>query len=147
MVNRILNKMKIGKIILAAVTSVLIAVGCSKKEDSHTVVGEWHLVDIGPVTKSEDPYGITVYLSFVKDGSFSLYQQLQDGGYRHFSGFWELQDNTLFGYYADGTPWGGGSYDVSFSSSSITLAARNGSGEITTYEKMKIPAEVKNNAE
>ena len=139
--------MRIGEVIIAAALFVLCAAGCSRKENSHTVVGEWHLVDISPVTKSEDPYGVSVYLSFAKDGSFSLYQQLQDGGYSHFSGFWELQDNTLYGYYSDGTPWGGGSYDVSFSSSSMMLTALNGSGEVTTYEKAKIPAEVKNNAE
>lgn len=139
--------------LMMAVAAILCLAGCSKKSDGNTVVGEWHLTDISPVTKSEEPYGVSVYLSFSDNGSFDIYQKLQEGRYKHFSGTWEMNKNTLYGYYEDGTTWGGGSYDVEFVSSQLdsplkmTLTAGNGSGEVTTYERGKIPSDVKNSAE
>lgn len=121
---------------LAVVTS-----GCAKEEKD--ISGEWHLSDISVVTKAQEPYEVSVYLAFSKTGGFDLYQKLQDGKYVHYTGNWEMVDNQLYGFYSDGTPWGAGSYAVSLSSKTLKLTANNGSGEVTTYKREKIPSSVK----
>ena len=82
-------------------------------------------------------------VAFSKTGGFDLYQKLQDGKYVHYTGNWEMVDGQLYGFYADGTPWGAGSYAVSLSSKTLKLTANNGSGEVTTYKREKIPSSVK----
>ena len=116
---------------------------CSKEDKD--ICGEWHLSDISVVTKAQEPYDISVYLAFSKNGSFDLYQKLQDGKYVHYTGKWEMADGQLYGYYTDGTPWGAGSYGVSLSSKTLKLTANNGLGEVTTYKREKIPSSVKEN--
>ncbi len=115
--------------------------GCSKEDKD--ICGEWHLSDISVVTKAQEPYEVSVYLAFSKTGGFDLYQKLQDGKYVHYTGNWEMVDNQLYGFYSDGTPWGAGSYAVSLSSKTLKLTANNGSGEVTTYKREKIPSSVK----
>lgn len=143
--------MELKNMILAAVAVALTFAGlsgCKKdsQKESVSITGSWHLVEIGPVSRSSDPDGMAVYISFGKDGCFDLYQQLQDGPYVHYSGHWELNASVLYGYYDDGTPLGGDSYEVSASSSEMRLKANNGSGEVTVYEKAEIPDEVRSSA-
>lgn len=132
--------MKLWKIMIAAALAVVMS-GCAKEEKD--ISGEWHLSDISVVTKAQEPYDVSVYLAFSKTGGFDLYQKLQDGKYVHYTGNWEMVDNQLYGFYSDGTPWGAGSYVVSLSSKTLKLTANNGSGEVTTYKREKIPSSVK----
>lgn len=125
---------------IAAALTVVMS-GCAKEEKD--ISGEWHLSDISIVTKAQEPYEVSVYLAFSKTGGFDLYQKLQDGKYVHYTGNWEMVDNQLYGFYSDGTPWGAGSYAVSLSSKTLKLTANNGSGEVTTYKREKIPSSVK----
>lgn len=125
---------------IAAALAVVMS-GCAKEEKD--ISGEWHLSDISVVTKAQEPYEVSVYLAFSKTGGFDLYQKLQDGKYVHYTGNWEMADNQLYGFYSDGTPWGAGSYAVSLSSKTLKLTANNGSGEVTTYKREKIPSSVK----
>ena len=121
----------------------LVVSACSKEDND--ICGEWHLSDISVVTKAQEPYDISVYLAFSKTGAFDLYQKLQEGKYVHYTGNWEMVDGQLYGFYADGTPWGAGIYAVSLSSKTLKLTANNGSGEVTTYKREKIPSSVKEN--
>lgn len=132
--------MKLWKIMMAAALAVVMS-GCAKEDKD--ICGEWHLSDISVVTKAQEPYEVSVYLAFSKTGGFDLYQKLQDGKYVHYTGNWEMVDGQLYGFYADGTPWGSGSYAVSLSSKTLKLTANNGSGEVTTYKREKIPSSVK----
>ena len=125
---------------MAAALAVVMS-GCAKEDKD--ICGEWHLSDISVVTKAQEPYEVSVYLAFSKTGGFDLYQKLQDGKYVHYTGNWEMVDGQLYGFYADGTPWGAGSYTVSLSSKTLKLTANNGSGEVTTYKREKIPSSVK----
>ena len=125
---------------IAAALAVVMS-GCAKEEKD--ISGEWHLSDMSVVTKAQEPYEVSVYLAFSKTGGFDLYQKLQDGKYVHYTGNWEMVDNQLYGFYSDGTPWGAGSYAVSLSSKTLKLTANNGSGEVTTYKREKIPSSVK----
>lgn len=125
---------------IAAALAVVMS-GCAKEEKD--ISGEWHLSDISVVTKAQEPYEVSVYLAFSKTGGFDLYQKLQDGKYVHYTGNWEMVDNQLYGFYSDGTPWGAGSYAVSLFSKTLKLTANNGSGEVTTYKREKIPSSVK----
>ena len=125
---------------MAAALAVVMS-GCAKEEKD--ISGERHLSDISVVTKAQEPYEVSVYLAFSKTGGFDLYQKLQDGKYVHYTGTWEMVDNQLYGFYSDGTPWGAGSYAVSLSSKTLKLTANNGSGEVTTYKREKIPSSVK----
>lgn len=134
--------MKLWKIMMAAAMALVVS-ACSKEDND--ICGEWHLSDISVVTKAQEPYDISVYLAFSKNGNFDLYQKLQDGKYVHYTGKWEMADGQLYGYYTDGTPWGAGSYGVSLSSKTLKLTANNGLGEVTTYKREKIPSSVKEN--
>ena len=134
--------MKLWKILMAAALAFVMS-ACPKEDKD--ICGEWHLSDISVVTKAQEPYDISVYLAFSKDGNFDLYQKLQDGKYVHYTGKWEMADGQLYGYYTDGTPWGAGSYGVSLSSKTLKLTANNGLGEVTTYKREKIPSSVKEN--
>lgn len=134
--------MKLWKIMMAAALALVMS-ACSKEDND--ICGEWHLSDISVVTKAQEPYDISVYLAFSKTGAFDLYQKLQEGKYVHYTGKWEMADGQLYGYYTDGTPWGGGSYSVSLSSKTLKLTANNGLGEVTTYKREKIPSSVKEN--
>lgn len=124
-----------------AAALALVMSACSKEDND--ICGEWHLSDISVVTKAQEPYEVSVYLAFSKTGGFDLYQKLQDGKYVHYTGNWEMVDGQLYGFYADGTPWGAGGYAVSLSSKTLKLTANNGSGEVTTYKREKIPSSVK----
>lgn len=134
--------MKLWKIMMAAALAVVMS-GCAKEDKD--ICGEWHLSDISVVTKAQEPYEVSVYLAFSKTGGFDLYQKLQDGKYVHYTGNWEMVDGQLYGFYADGTPWGAGSNAVSLSSKTLKLTANNGSGEVTTYKRERIPSSVKEN--
>lgn len=134
--------MKLWKIMMAAALALVVS-ACSKEDND--ICGEWHLSDISVVTKAQEPYDISVYLAFSKTGTFDLYQKLQEGKYVHYTGKWEMADGQLYVFYADGTPWGAGSYGVSLSSKTLKLTANNGLGEVTTYKREKIPSSVKEN--
>ena len=78
---------------MMAAALALVMSACSKEDKD--ICGEWHLSDISVVTKAQEPYDISVYLAFSKDGNFDLYQKLQDGKYVHYTGKWEMADITL----------------------------------------------------
>ena len=124
--------------ILAALM-VISATGCKKDEKlidcKATLPGEWHCT----------PEGIDadIYAAFDESGSFDLYQRLGEGRYRHYTGTWKCEGNTLSGIYSDGSAWGS-SYTVTFTDlDNMTLTALNGSEEVMAYAREPVPSEVK----
>lgn len=148
MENKFRKIISFAAILLLAVAAMS---SCKKNNDSPSSVdvkleGSWHLVEIGKVTKAEEPYGISVYITFSQDATFDLYQKMQEGRYVHYSGQWERDRNTLYGFYSDGSPLGAGSYEISSTGTDLRLKALNGSDETNVYEKAVVPEDVISNA-
>lgn len=124
---------------LAAMASVS---GCKKDNGTPDITGEWKLDDISAITRGET-YGINVYLVLSPDGVFHIWQQLQEGRYKHYTGTWTQNHKVINGVYADGKAWGIDSYVVSVSGDTLKLTAQNGSREVTTYIRTSVPEDVK----
>ena len=121
---------------------LVVTPGCKKNGSEATtatkLVGQWHCI-AEELNVAED---IDVYVEFMADKSFNLYQKIGQGRHRHFTGTWSVSGDVLSGLYADGTEWGS-SYAVEFSGmDAMKLTAKNGSKEVMTYTRETIPAEV-----
>ncbi len=121
---------------------LVVTPGCKKNGSEATtatkLVGQWHCI-AEELNVAED---IDVYVEFMADKSFNLYQKVGQGRHRHFTGTWSVSGDVLSGLYADGSEWGS-SYAVEFSGmDAMKLTAKNGSKEVMTYTRETIPAEV-----
>ena len=121
---------------------LVVTPGCKKNGSEATtatkLVGQWHCI-AEELNVAED---IDVYVEFMADKSFNLYQKIGQGRHRHFTGTWSVSGDILSGLYADGSEWGS-SYAVEFSGmDAMKLTAKNGSKEVMTYTRETIPAEV-----
>lgn len=131
------------RIIIAAITLLTAVMSCEKtntpKKETlqDKLCKEWSLTD-GTVD-------IEIYVSFMADGSFGLYQRLGTSTFTHYSGTWTLSGNILSGKYSDGTDWGA-SYEVLFYDKLMELTSQTAIPESRTYEQKSIPEEVKQNA-
>ena len=129
-------------IFFAVVMAVAVS-SCAKSGNDTSefldITGEWSLISSGDLSMDD----ISVYVSFTSD-HFELYQKLGEGRYYVYSGTYTLSGNILSGRYSDGTSWGS-DYDVIIGSDSLTMTARNGSGEVSVYTREDIPAEVLGN--
>lgn len=96
---------------------------------------EWHNVTLA--TGSSD-----IYLSFSKDKTFEIYQQIGEGAYRLYRGSYNLEENLLTGKYNDGEDWAA-AYEVAMSDKFLTLTSKNEAAEENVFEIAAIPAEVK----
>ena len=124
---------------ILAVLTVIAATGCKKDETpidcKATLPGEWHCMPEG--------LDAEVYATFEESGSFDLYQRLGEGRYRHYTGTWTCEGNTLSGSYSDGSAWGS-AYQMEFTDEdTMILTALNGSEEKTTYLRESVPSDVK----
>ena len=129
--------------IFFAVVMAVVVSSCAKSgndtSESLDITGEWSLISSGDLSMDD----ISVYVSFVSD-HFELYQKLGEGRYYVYTGTYTLSGNILSGRYSDGTSWGS-DYDVIIGYDSLTMTARNGSGEVSVYTREDIPAEVLGN--
>lgn len=121
---------------------LVVTPGCKKNGSEATtatkLVGQWHCI-AEELNVAED---IDVYVEFMADKSFNLYQKIGQGRHRHFTGTWSVSGDVLSGLYADGSEWGS-SYAVEFSGMDVMkLTAKNGSKEVMTYTRETIPAEI-----
>lgn len=124
-----------------------VTAGCPEKPEEKTIdiKGEWQLSQI--TTKASiGGQTVNVYIAFLEGGNFELYQQLGEGRYRHYTGSWTLNENTLSGTYSGGAAWAT-SYTVEIddAATQLVLTAADGS-EVHTYRKQAIPADVTANA-
>ena len=118
--------------------------GCEKdpgnKEPDHTCVicGQWR----GDVISAE----VGIYIDFLCDGTFELYQKMGNGAFELRRGKWSLDNGSLSGTYNDNEAWAT-SYDASVSGETLTLVAKSDGNESNSYKKCEIPVGVKENCE
>jgi len=109
--------------------------GCNKepKKKALDVTGIWELVDVTPVTKAAQigDQTVEVFIEFLSDGNFTMYQKMGAGAYKSYSGTWTLTGDVLDGVYSDKKAWGS-KYTVTREGDALTLANE---GEIYTYNK------------
>ncbi len=145
--------MVIMKRLIYVLLAVLAIAGCKKPEPgpgpdvppdppvaektlADLIAGEWHCT---PSDIDAD-----IYISFVSDGTFELYQQITEGAHRLYRGKWTLSDTTLKGTYNDGDSWGS-DYSVSMSEDTNTMTLSASSLDYI-YKRSEIPGEVKEKA-
>ena len=131
------------KRILYIIAAALMVISCGDKKNGgntteltleQKLYGEWHSTKLA--------IDADIYISFMENGKFEMYQQIGEGRHRHYSGEWELDGTTLSGIYSSGDDWGSG-YQVSFSGdNTMSLKALNGSEEVMKYYRDAIPSEV-----
>ncbi len=131
------------KYLIIAVALMMALCGCKKKPEPLTVTGQWQLSNI-EMTKSVKVGSetIDVYLEFLEDGTFNIYQTLGKGRPRHYTGTYTLTENLLSGKYSDGKAW---SYEASKEDGNLVLANPQGR-EVDTYISATIPQDVRDTA-
>lgn len=119
--------------------AVLALTGC-KKENQPTlkdkICGEWRGVEL-----SADA---GIYINFISNGTFELYQKLDSDRFELLKGHWSLDGDILSGTYNDQEPWAT-SYKVSVAGETLTMVAQDGTDETNVYAKTTIPDGVKEN--
>ena len=83
---------KLVYLFIAMASAAMISVACAKEKKIGTddVFGQWKLEDVSAISTKGETYGITVYLEFTSPDRFDIWQQLQEGRYRHYHGTWSL---------------------------------------------------------
>lgn len=133
------------KIIYTLLTTALLALsfGCSDDDDQprnipSEVVGEWHLENWINLTPAE----FDVYMEFLSDGTFHIYQRVETPVFVRYSGDFTTNGNLLTGRYSSGDRWGA-DYEYTVNGDVLTLTSKIGS-EVSTFKKTTIPEEVRN---
>lgn len=131
------------KYIYLLAVAIIALVGCEKeggKDQEHTCVvcGQWR----GEELSAE----VGIYMDFLCNGTFELYQKLDNGVFELRRGKWNLEAGELSGTYNDGEAWAT-SYKATVSEETLTLVAQSEGGETNRYKKCEIPAAIKDNCE
>ena len=129
------------KYLIIAVALMMALCGCKKKPEPLTVTGQWQLSNI-EMTKSVKvgDETVDVYLEFLEDGTFNIYQTLGKGRPRHYAGTYTLTEDILNGKYSDGKNWAA-SYKASKDGGNLVLVNTQGQ-EVDTYISATIPQDV-----
>ena len=109
---------------------------CTKTDKNlERLSGEWYWQG------TEEGVSIEVYLAFQTDNTFDLFQKIGAGAFRHYTGTYTYDGQTLSGVYSDKTPWKY-SYEAKVDGNNLTM---NYIGEDVsiTYVKKTIPFTVK----
>lgn len=131
------------KRILYIIIAALAVVSCgSKNKDTgkeeltleQKLYGEWHSTEL---TIDAD-----IYISFMENGKFEMYQQIGKGAHRVFRGTWNLEEDLLTGKYNDGEDWAA-AYSISIGNKTLTMTSVNDAAEVSKFTQAQIPAEVK----
>lgn len=131
------------KYIYLLAVAIMALVGCEKegsKDAEHTCVicGQWR----GEELSAE----AGIYMDFLCNGTFELYQKLDNGAFELRRGKWHLEAGVLSGTYNDGEAWAT-SYKTTVSDETLTLVAQSEGSETNRYKKCEIPAAIKDNCE
>lgn len=131
------------KRILYIIIAALAVVSCgSKNKDTgkeeltleQKLYGEWHSTKLA--------IDADIYISFMENGRFELYQQIGEGAHRVFRGTWNLEEDLLTGKYNDGEDWAA-AYRISVEDKTLTMTSANDAAEVSRFTQTQIPAEVK----
>ena len=126
------------KRLLYIFTIAVLALTSCQKENQPTleemICGEWRgaelVADAG------------IYINFISDGTFELYQKLDGNQFELKKGKWSLDGDILSGIYDDHVPWST-TYKVSVVGNKLTMIAQDGTDETNVYAKTTIPEAVK----
>lgn len=106
------------------------------------ITGIWQLTSVS-TKASVGNVQVDVYIEFAAS-SFTIYQKIGEGRYKHFTGTYVLEGTSLSGKYSDNKPWGA-VYDVTRDGETLVLGPQGGT-EKDTYKKVSsIPSSVTDN--
>lgn len=122
------------KRLLYIFTIAVLALTSCQKENQPTleemICGEWRGVEL-----SADA---GIYINFISDGTFELYQKLDGNQFELKKGKWSLDGDILSGIYDDQVPWST-TYKVSVVGNKLTMIAQDGTDETNVYARTTIP--------
>lgn len=134
------NKTKMKKLIyIFALIAMFVATGCQKENNpSYPFLGDWHY------TATEQGVSEDVWVSFLSDGTFEMYQKLGEGPYWFSKGEYTYDNasKVLSGVYSDRYPWKY-SYKVTVAGNALVMEATELEGYTVTYTSEEIPAAVR----
>ena len=125
------------KLLYITLLALLTAAGCKPEDKPLTLeqklCNEWR--------GSELSVDAAVYISFLADGTFELYQKMEEG-FELRRGTWTLTQNVLSGKYNDGESWAA-DYTISVDGSKLTMVSKNEGAEAGVYVQCTIPSVIK----
>ena len=137
--------MKRGLKILAVAALALLAAGCGGKDKKEEKIPNdgWMLSRWNGSTDLEGK----VYVQFNEDQTFTLYQNIDQPGFRKFTGTYTVDNSAetgpvLSGAYADATPWESSYVVEKHSETELQLRAQVG-GAVSLYTAVVVPAYAK----
>lgn len=130
-----MNNMK--KLLYITLLALVTAIGCKPQEKPLTLeqklCNEWR--------GSELSVDAAIYISFLADGTFELYQKMEDE-FELRRGTWTLKGTILSGIYNDGETWAS-EYKVSVDENKLTMISQNEGAETSVYIQCTIPSVIK----
>ncbi len=141
--------MVVMKRILIAALLMLSFAACSSDEKPADktgldITGDWNIVGITTKSAVFEGETVDIWISFKNDNTFAMYQKIGAGRYTPYSGTWTLAETKLTGKYSDGNAWAA-EYEVALEDGGNTLVLTSPTGEVDTYKKGTVPADVQNN--
>lgn len=135
-----IEDMKRTAYMIIAILAAVVFSACQKTDTIDSpVIGDWHLVN----WMSESQEDFDVYISFMNDGSFRMYQKVESSAFVEYTGTFTVTASEISGTYSDGLPWSSSySYSLSEDNSVLTMTSKTPNAEVSVYERSEIPSEV-----
>ena len=127
------------KLLYMILFALLVIPGCSKPDAEKPLTLEQKLCN--EWRGSELSVDAAVYVSFLADGTFELYQKMEEG-FELRRGTWTLTGDVLSGKYNDNEDWAA-DYTVSVEGNKLTMISRNEGAETSIYVQCAIPSVIK----
>ena len=127
------------KLLYITLFALVAFAGCSKPDAEKPLTLEQKLCN--EWRGSELSVDASVYVSFLADGTFELYQKMEDG-FELRRGTWTLTGDVLSGKYNDNEDWAA-DYTVSVEGNKLTMISRNEGAETSIYVQCAIPSVIK----
>ena len=122
------------KLLYILTIAALSLTGCKKTPTLRELIcREWRGVEL-----SADA---GIYINFISDGTFELYQKLENE-FELRRGTWTLKGDILSGKYNDDEAWAA-DYTVSVEGNKLTMISRNEGAETSIYVQCAIPSVIK----
>lgn len=131
---------------LFAAALLILSAGCSKDDDGPAVidsgiVGEWRQTK----WNNEAQADFDIYIEFLSDGTFNIYQKVETSAYMRYSGNFTIEGTRLSGRYNDGESWGADYiFELSDNGKTLTMTSNTDTAVVSIYTKTSIPEEVRN---
>ena len=127
------------RLIHIAIFALMAITGCKKESEptlAQKLQTEWR--------GSEVSVDAAIYIKFLADGKFELYQKMVGEGFELRRGTWTLNEDILSGIYNDGETWAA-EYQISINNGELTMISKAEGNETNVYTQCAIPQEVKRN--